>query len=248
MKIRKKFFMVVELLVVIVVLLSGCKIGSYCIDSAKSRSFSEDLKQTAGIIAAESSQMEQKEEIPDRIDFDRLQEISEEAAAWIYVPDTPIDSVVAQADDNSYYLQRLLDGTRAGSGTLFMDYRNHADLSDWNTIIYGHNRKDGTMFASLLKYRDPEYYEAHPVVYLYTPGHCYRVELFAGYTTDTADQIYSVPAAKEERDAIIAQAQEKSTFTSDVSVGAEDRLVTLSTCAYDYENARYVVVGRIVEE
>lgn len=246
--IRKSFFIVVEVLLVIIVLLSGCKTGSYWMDSAKSRRFSEDLKQTAGIIATESRQPEQQEEIPGSVDFERLQEISEDAVAWLYAPDTPVDSVVAQADDNSYYLWRLLDGTQANSGTLFMDYRNHVDLSDWNTIIYGHNRKDGTMFASLLKYRDPEYYEAHPVMYLYTPGHCYRVELFAGYTTDVEDPIYSVPAKKEERDAIIAQAREKSTFSSDVSVGTDDRLVTFSTCAYDYENARYVVVGRIVEE
>lgn len=129
-----------------------------------------------------------------------------------------------------------------------MDCRNNADLSDWNTVIYGHNMKNGTMFASLLNYCKEDYYEKHPVMYLYTPGHRYRLELIAGYTTSVTDPVYSIPATKEDRDEIIDHACRMSSFISDVRVEDDDRLVTLSTCSYAYDNARYVVIGRIVEE
>ena len=71
--------------------------------------------------------------------------------AWLYAPSSGINYVVAQAEDNDYYLHRLLNGTEAKAGTLFMDYQNHSDFSDWNTMIYGHHIKNGTMFASLVK-------------------------------------------------------------------------------------------------
>lgn len=156
--------------------------------------------------------------------------------------------MVAQSEDNDYYLRHLLDGTRAGAGTIFMDYRNSTDLSDFNTIIYGHHMKNGTMFAFLLNYREQEYYETHPSLFLYTPGHRYRIEMIAGYTTGVEDGIYSLPATKENRDAILEHAKKESDFTSNVTVEEEDKLVTLSTCAYEYPNARYVVIGRLVEE
>jgi len=77
--------------------------------------------------------------------------------AWLYAPGSGINYVVAQAEDNDYYLHRLLNGTEAKAGTLFMDYQNHSDFSDWNTMIYGHHMKNGTMFASLVKYQDQEF-------------------------------------------------------------------------------------------
>lgn len=168
----------------------------------------------------------------------------------IYKPVRAVDCcvVIAQAKDNDYYLRRLLDGTEASGGTLFMDFRNNKDLSDWNTVIYGHNMKNGTMFATLLDYRRPGYYDKHPVMYLYTLEQRYKIELIAGYTTSVNDLIYSIPATKESRDEILDHARMVSSFISDVTVEDGDRLVTLSTCSYVYDDARYVVIGRIVEE
>lgn len=195
----------------------------------------------------EESNEDAKVSIPAAIDFDSLHEISEDAVAWLYLPDTKINYVIAQAEDNEYYLHRLLDGTGANCGTLFMDYRCSAGFTDYNTVIYGHHMKDGTMFASLMEYQEQEYYEAHPVMYLYVPGHRYTLELIAGYTTDTEDIVYSIPATKEDRDTMLANAYRHSTFESGVIAKEEDRLVTLSTCSYAYDDGRYVVVERIVE-
>lgn len=258
---REKLPVAAAILLIIVLFISVWKIGNYLMDDWKSRSFVKDLRQSVIIRdegeaepddavpgQEEETDTEKEAEAPDSIDFDSLHEISGDAAAWIYDPDGEINYVIAQAKDNDYYLRRLLDGTEASGGTLFMDFRNNKDLSDWNTVIYGHNMKNGTMFATLLDYRRPGYYDKHPVMYLYTPEQRYRIELIAGYTTSVNDLIYSIPATKESRDEILDHARMVSSFISDVTVEDGDRLVTLSTCSYVYDDARYVVIGRIVEE
>lgn len=209
-----------------------------------------DEREHKGIeaVQAQDEQESEKARIPIAIDFDNLYEISNDAVAWLYAPNTEINYVVAQAEDNSYYLNHLLNGKSSSGGTLFTDYRNNAGFTDWNTVIYGHNMKNGTMFASLMDYRSPDYYEKHPTMYLYRTNHRYKLELIAGYTTNINDLIYSIPATKEERDEIIDRAYRVSSFISGINIGEEDKLITLSTCSYAYDDARYVVIGRIVEE
>ena len=255
---REKLYVVIVILLVIVLLISVWQLGRYLIDGWKSRTFSEDLqefvifdderelKNEVTDQKQEEEPAEQEQAIPAFIDFDNLYEMGENAVAWLYCPDTEINYVIAQADNNDYYLHRLLNGTEASGGTLFMDYRNSDDLSDWNTVIYGHNMKNGTMFAMLLDYQNPAYYEEHPAMYLYTPEHRYRLDMIAGYSTSVNDLVYSVPASKEDRDAIISHACKVSSFISNVTVADGDKLVTLSTCAYG--DTRYVVVGKLVEE
>lgn len=187
-------------------------------------------------------------EIPAAVDFDGLQKINGDAVAWLYCPDTPINYVVAHGSDNDYYLRRQLDGSYANCGTLFMDYRNSGDFSDWNTVIYGHHMKNGTMFASLVEYQNQAYYDAHPVIYLYVPGHRYELQVVGGFVTSTGDLIYYIPAIQSERDRILAKALQKSTFVSNAAVSDDDKLVTLSTCTYEYDNARYVLICKLEEE
>lgn len=241
----------------------GWKIADYLIDERTSLDYWEELQDSVVVMETAAPPTWEVEPastpdaqadpgptgpvIPAAIDFGALREISKNAVAWLFAPDMNINYVVAQANNNSYYLRRLLDGTYASGGSLFADYRCAADFSDWNTVIYGHQMNNGTMFGELANYRDPAYYAEHPVMYLYVPGRRYTLELIAGYTTDIYDIVYDLPASKEGRDELLTQAVKKSSFVSGVVVGAEDKLVTLSTCSYDYDNARYVVVGRLVE-
>ncbi len=187
---------------------------------------------------------EPKETAPITVDFDALISDCSDVVGWLYCPDTPINYPVVQAEDNDYYLRRLLDGTYNSSGSLFMDYRCASDFSGWNTVIYGHNMKNDAMFGTLQDYKKQEYYDAHPVLYLLTPTQDYKIDLIGGYTTPgTAEDTYGIPQTQEGRDALIARAQQYSTFLTDTAVNAGERLITLSTCAYEYDNARYVLVG-----
>lgn len=187
------------------------------------------------------------ETAPIEVDFEALWETNEDVVGWIYCEDTPINLPVVQAEDNDYYLRRLIDGTWNSSGTLFVDYRNADDFSDSNTIIYGHNMKNKGMFGTLPNYKEQSYYDEHPLMCLLTPDGNYKVELIAGYVTSSTSEIYSFGQTEEEVLAFVEQSIEKSTFASDFQVLQGDRFVTLSTCSYEYDNARYVLIGRLIQ-
>ena len=129
---------------------------------------------------AETGQISAEDAAAGRIDVAELRRISGGAVAWIYSEDTVIDYPVMQGTDNSYYLTHLYDGTDNKVGAIFLDYRNSADFSDKNSVLYGHHMKSGKMFASLEGYKDQDYYNGHPHLFLYTQGRTYRIDLFAG--------------------------------------------------------------------
>jgi sortase B len=188
-----------------------------------------------------------REAAPISVDFAALRQQAPDAVAWLYGPDSKIDDPVVQSSDNDYYLRRLPDGRSNIAGSLFLDYRCAGDFSSWNSIIYGHNMKNKTRFGSLPDYRAQEYYDLHPALYLLTTAGEYRLDLIAGYLTTAGSDAYDVPQTQQERDDFLQKTLARSAFTAPVQVLPQDRLVTLSTCAYDYENARFVLVGVLRE-
>ncbi len=182
--------------------------------------------------------------IPDfEINFEELKKKGPDVVGWLYCAGTPVNYPIVQAGDNDYYLYRLLDGTRNSSGSLFMDFRNTSYFNDGNNIVYGHNMKNGSMFALLPDYLDQEFYDTHPIWYLMTEEMDYVIELVGGYVTPADSDTYTLTNEPEGVLALADKARRKSSFVSDVEVTEEDKLITLSTCVYDYENARYVLVG-----
>lgn len=183
--------------------------------------------------------------LPEReIDFSELLRINREGNAWIYCPGTIIDYPVAQGSDNAYYLDRTFDGRANKVGSIFLDYRNDPNYQDKNSVLYGHHMRNGSMFASIVGYKKQSYYDAHPVFYLYTKEQTYIVELFAGFVKDASDTKLSFQD-EEEFLAYVEELKERSTFQANVQVNPEDRILTMSTCAYDFKNARYVLVGKL---
>ena len=182
------------------------------------------------------------------IDADALTEMNADYACWLYAPDTPIDYPVVHGEDNDYYLHRLFNGEHNACGTLFIDYRNLGDFQDPNTLLYGHHMRNGSMFKAITYYADQAYFDSHPFMLIVTPEKRYLLELFAGYTTSKSDHCYDI-AISDESDmaAFVEEALGKSNFTADVEIKGGDRLVTLSTCAYAFENARYIAIGRLNE-
>lgn len=181
------------------------------------------------------------------MDFMYLRIKNDDIVAWITAPGLPIDLPIVQGDDNNFYLTHLFDRQPNRLGTLFVDIQNAGDFSDKNTVIYGHNMNDGSMFASLANYRKQEFYESFPVMELYTPYGDYIVELFAGYVA-SGDEPFLRFNFNDETDFLkyIVWLKSRSTFKSSVDVQPEDRIVTLATCTYEYDNARYVVFGKLI--
>ena len=185
---------------------------------------------------------------PLNIDFEGLRRQSTDYVAWIYSPNTPINYPIAYTDNNFYYLDHIPGEIQNANGTIFIDCRNASDFSDQNTCIYGHNMNDGSMFASLRNYRDESYYPQHPVIYLSTPDFNYRLDLIAGFITEPTSFAYAPNFDSPEQ--FLSQIElikDLSTFKSDVQVKETDKIVTLSTCTYERDDGRYVVVGKLTQ-
>lgn len=181
------------------------------------------------------------------VNFDALLKDNENVVAWLYCEDTAINYPVVQGKDNNEYLRADLNGKYLVSGTLFVDYRNGEIGADRNYIIYGHNMKNGTMFGSLAKYKEQSYYDAHPTITYLTPEGNYTIELIVGLVVHRNDLLYQANPSQAEWDAYLEKALQNSTFDSGLPFEEGDTLITLSTCSYEYDNARYVVIGRLVE-
>lgn len=187
------------------------------------------------------------ETAPISVDFNALHWMNPDIVAWIYSEDTPINYPVMKGDDNAEYLYKLTNGEYNEKGSLFIDAGNSADFSDWNTIIYGHNMLDKTMFGTLTDYQRQKFYDSHPCMYLITPEHQYRLDMIAGYTETTDANLYWIPTPEEWHTSLIQRALRFSNFQTPLDLTPEDRFVTLSTCAGDEADNRYVVIGVLRE-
>lgn len=194
--------------------------------------------------AKDPYQQTESAELPISVDFDALLARNPDVVGWLYCPGTAINYPVVKGKDNEQYLYTDLDGNYLVSGTLFADYRNDPLGVDDNYIIYGHNMKNGSMFHSLVKYAKQSYYDEHPTIFYLTPDANYKIELFAGLTIKHNDAIYK---GRYEGGlyGFLQSYIARSTFVSDVDLTETDTVVTLSTCTFEFDNARYIVIGRL---
>jgi sortase B len=181
------------------------------------------------------------------VDFDALLALNPNVIGWIYSPNTMISYPVVQGYDNDYYLHRFLDGTENPSGTIFMDYLCNADFSLHNSVIYGHHMNDGSMFAELSNYKQEGYYKQHPYMYYYTPDKAYLLLIVNGFVTSAEDEVYTFSFPDDDSyAAYLDRMHARSYFDSPVTVEREDHIVTLSTCSYEFDDARFVIQAKIV--
>lgn len=178
------------------------------------------------------------------VDFASLQQQNPDIIGWIYSAGTVINYPVVQGKDNEEYLYRMANRTNNNCGSIFLDYQNDREFQDANSVINGHHMKDGSMFTSLMGYVEQEYYDEHPRIWLVTPDKTYSIELFAGFLTDSKSDVWKLSFATEEDFVAWKSDMAKhSYFKSNVVLRKEEKVVTLSTCAYDFEDARFVVMG-----
>ncbi|MFV0414090.1 MAG: class B sortase, partial [Oscillospiraceae bacterium] len=184
-------------------------------------------------------------ELPEfSIDFAALQTVNKDALAWLYSPGTAIDYPVMQASDYNWYLRHLPDGTYNANGALFLDYNNPSNFSGRLNIIYGHNMNSGKMFGSLTEYKSQLYFEEHPYLYLYTAEQGnFTVELLYGCVVAAGEWRSRAFMYETNLDSLLSFAALNTTFKSDIAYTRQDRFVVLSTCSYEFDDARYIVVG-----
>lgn len=184
-----------------------------------------------------------------QVDFDALRAVNPDVVGWITCEGTAINYPIAQAADNFYYLDHLFGGGENKAGCIFLDCANSPDFSNAHSIVYGHHMKNGTMFQPLVNYKKQEYYDAHPRMLLMTPQQNYTIEIFAGYVAAAdADAWRLWFATDEDLEAWLQQSVASSCFTSTVTPAVTDRIITLSTCTYEFDDARFVLLGVLKEQ
>lgn len=242
-RIRNGALNVITVCLIGIILVSGYKIGKtmweYQVAKSAYTNISEktakvDPKQFTGVV-----------------DWKALKKVNPDVQGWLYQKGTVINYPVVQGTDNDTYLHTRFDKQWSGGGTLFVDCRMEKDFKGFNSIIYGHHMKDGSMFRSIRGYtKEDDYYDKHKTLELATPHGNYHLVVFSAFITKATDEdTYKMTYDEAEKQAYIDRAWERSELpiTRDsVDVTKNDRLVTLSTCAYDYEEARYIVMCKMV--
>lgn len=180
------------------------------------------------------------------IDFEGLLKENSDLAAWIRIGgNINISYPVMQSDDNDFYLRRLFNKTQNILGSIFMDYRCNADLTDENTIIYGHNTKNGSMFGGLKEWKEKEEYDNNPYFYIYTPdGMVHEYQVCAVVVTDDQADDYRIEF--EDSDDFLSwekEIQESSLYDTGVELDENSQIVTLSTCTNRTDSERLIVHG-----
>lgn len=181
------------------------------------------------------------------IDFTQLLSVNSDIVGWLRIRALDISYPVVQGKDNDYYLHRTFEKTDNFAGCLFVNSYNMGDFTDQNTIIYGHNMKNGSMFGKLKNFSDPEVCKKSRYFWIFTPDFIYQYRIFSASVVDKTGLTYQISFTDDEFDQFISRAYSNSVVDNQgVTVTKEDRIVTLSTCTGD-DSTRFVVMGKLAQ-
>ena len=184
----------------------------------------------------------------EKIDFAKLKSINSDIVGWLKMEDTVIDYPVVKGEDNDYYLNHLYTGEWNSLGTLFVDFRNKPLFIDRNTAIYGHSMLNGSMFFILEKYKRQSFYDEHKEFIFETQDKTYRLLPFAGKIMDAKENFLQFDfESDDDFYDYLSFYIRNSTFKSDVEVTRSDKVVMMIKCSDDFEDARYVLLCKVVE-
>lgn len=192
--------------------------------------------------------------INGNVNFSELWKINTDVYAWIKVPNTNIDYPILQTSgDDAFYLEHNMYKQYAFAGSVYTEKINKKDFSDPNTLIYGHNLLNGTMFASLHNFRDPNFFANNEYFYIYLPDRTLTYQIFSAYEYDDRHIMYSFDFNDKDEFAKYLEYATNPTNsmtynTRDISVTTDDKIVTLSTCMDAIATSRYLVQGVLVSD
>lgn len=201
---------------------------------------------------SENPEGQEKKSLDIPVDFEGLQEYNPDIYAWITIPGTAVDyPIVQHSDDNSYYLTHNTDGKESAEGAIYTESYNSKDFTDPNTVIYGHNMRNGSMFRSLHNYMDRSFFDENREVTIYMPDKILHYEIFAAYLYDSRHLMLSYDFDDSEvfaryLDEIKGIRDMSSFVDTSIEVTAEDQIITMSTCYKGMDDRRYLVQAVLV--
>lgn len=249
-KIRK------ALIVLFSLILIGCAV--YLITYITNQNKADQADQKAQEAKVEVKKEEPKEEESKKadipIDFAALQETNSDVYAWIQIPGTAIDYPVVQHSlDDLYYLEHTWEGEANSRGAIFTQKVNSKDFTDYNTLIYGHEMGNGTMFNDLHNYMEEGYMQQHQEIIIYTEQYKLTYRIFAAVVYDDRHVMnafnFIIPEDRQAfLDSLKTSRDLRNQYDDSVQVTTDDKLVTLSTCLGNESNHRLLVGAVLVNE
>lgn len=236
---NKILITLIQIVLIAVIIFSGIKIIEWIKSNKKNKDIMSEIKENVVI----NNEMDSNNE-EYKIDFVKLKQKNSDAIAWIKVNGTDIDFPVVKGTDNSYYLTHNFDKEKNKAGWIFADYRNKFDGTDKNIIIYGHNMKNGSMFASLKDVIKEEWYnnENNKYIALITENENCKYQVFSVYQIETEEYYLQINISNFKEFVEKIKGRSKKDFNVDIK--ETDSILTLSTCA---DNTKYRVVLHAVK-
>lgn len=200
----------------------------------------------------ETEEVQNAFDIPEKnLDWASLYAENKDIYAWIYIPGTQVDYPVLQStSDDTYYLNHNIDGSYGKPGCIYTEKINSKDFTNYNTVLYGHNMKNGEMFGCLHDYEDKTFFDENPYVYVYTEEKTYVYEIFAAYTATNAHILNTNDFSTQEGfadylDNVVYNKALAGNFRNDTRVTSDNRIITLSTCTSN-SSKRWLVQAVLV--
>lgn len=239
-KIKNKKVMIIRIILFIIIIVCIINIIKWFLENKKNKDLLNDmttLVKVANIINIEETEVEQY-----TVEFEKLKDKNPDIFAWIKVKGTSIEYPIVQAKDNLYYLTHSLDKNYNSAGWIFADYRNKIDGTDKNLVIYGHNRRDGSMFGTLKDVLKKEWYDTLENQYITfeTEEKTEIYQVFSVYQIKLEDYYIKTDFNNDkEFEEFISTIKSRSIKNFENEVTKDDNIITLSTCGNDN---RYRVV------
>jgi sortase B len=182
------------------------------------------------------------------LDEMRARHNNNDIVAYIVIPGTNVGNVVEQGHDNEYYLYRNASRNLNQNGALFMDFQNTPDFRDPNTVIYGHNMRNGSMFADLRHYMHRWFFDRHPNIIIITDHNIFIYEVFSTFSAHVDFHYIQVHFRNRgEFNDLVQEIIRRRAFNTGINPTGYDHILTLSTCTNVHEDTRFVVVGRLAQ-
>lgn len=211
----------------------------------------QQYQELEGIVGLPSSTKygSKSKEPAEQMDFDKLKKINPDAVGWIWIEKLGISYPIVQGKDNDYYLSHTFYREENKCGSIFVEVNNHGDFRDQNTFVYGHNMRDGSMFAKLNQYRDEEIFKENPEFYIYTPEGVKRYQIFSCYVAsldwDSFKYQYENQKAYSSWQKTV---KKRSLYDTGIVPKPKQKTVTLMTCTPAGDNYRFLVHGVLIDE
>ncbi len=257
---KRKWRMILLVISLIVFLIGAIVLVKEYSDRQKAKKNQDDRHEIYDEIQQEQEPVVIEPTVPEEepvvipIDFATLKETNSHIYAWIDIEDTNIRyPIVQHPTDNAYYADHTIEGEQGLPGSIYTEFTNRLDFTDFNTVIYGHDMKNGTMFKNLHKFKDADFFNTHETVTIYTETEIKTYRVYAVVEYDDRHIMYSFDQTTPEGRLEYIQSLKQfnswnNHYREGMTLTENDRLITLCTCITGQPSKRLIVVAAEITE